>query len=297
MKKKIYQIVSISLLLIILGVAVYLGPRLWNDLQTLQWNWAIAGLGVYFINYLLRAERLRIISGKRLEIWPDAIHSASLHGVATYFLPVRTGDLTLPVILKSVANIGLAEGGQILLKARFLDITTLGLWMLGASLFTTVSISPFVRAVWFLLALGTSMLPLAIKCLKSLEWLARLRKFWVINVFETVTSVSFREIFISLGIWVAVASCFYCTARAVSLNIGIGDVWFLITIQLPLQLIPVQGLANTGNHEAGWVAGLALLGISASEGISFALASHALLIVYVLALGLLALISRKRSMG
>ncbi len=125
MKKNIYRVISLSLFLIVLGVAVHKGPQLWNNLQDIKLNWAAVGLGLHFINYLLRAARLRIISGLRLEIWPDAIHSASLHGVATYFLPLRTGDLTLPVILKSVANIRMTEVGQILLKARGLDLTPL----------------------------------------------------------------------------------------------------------------------------------------------------------------------------
>ena len=87
-----------------------------------------------------------------------------------------------------------------------------------------------------------------------------------------------------MSIWAAVGSCFYCTIKAVGLSLGIGEVWLLISINLPLQLIPIQGFANTGNHEAGWVGALALLGISANEGLRFALTSHALLLSYVLAL-------------
>jgi len=276
LKQKIYQLVSLFILLIVLAVAVYKGPQLWNDLQNIHLTWAAAGLGIYFINYLLRAERLRIISGQRIEIYPDAIHSSSLHGVATYFLPIRTGDLTLPLILKSVSNIGLVEGGQILIKARFLDLTTLGMWMLAAVLFTTVSISPLVRILWFLSALGMSLLPYVINWLRSRQWFEKRRNLRIFTVFEKVATISSREVMISLAIWMAVASCFYCTARAIGLNLGIGDVAFLITIQLPLQLIPIQGVANAGNHEGGWIAGLALLGVSASDSVTFALTSHAL---------------------
>lgn len=276
----------------VLGVVVHKGPKFWNDLRGLSLNWAAAGLCVYFANYFLRAKRLRILSEKRLEIWPDAVHSASLHGVATYFLPIRTGELTLPVILKSVSNIGLKDGAQILVKARFLDFTTLGMWMLGAVSLTNVSVSPRVKILWFLSALAMSILPLATKWLKSWRWFKRQRMYHFFSMFEMVTSISFCEILMSLGIWMAVASCFYCTAQAIGLTIGIGEVIFLITIQLPLQLIPIQGFANSGNHEGGWIAGLVLLGIPTSEAVDFALTSHALLILYVLALGIVALITR-----
>ncbi|SPD74045.1 membrane hypothetical protein [uncultured Desulfobacterium sp.] len=294
MQKRIYQILSIFLFVVVFGCAVLKGQQLWSYLHNIRWKWAVAGLGIYLINYSLRALRINIVSRQRLKIWPSAIHSACLHGVATYFLPFRSGDLTLPVILKSVANIGLTEGGQILLKVRFLDFFTLGLWMLCMSLLTPVLISPLVRLIWFLIALGMSLFPLMTKWLQSLDCLARLSRLKAMKIFENVASFGALEIVVSLGIWMAVASCYFCTARAINLNIGIGDIWFLITIQLPLQLIPVQGFANAGNHEGGWIAGLALLGIPTSEGMNFALASHAVLIVYVLALGVMALLTGKR---
>jgi hypothetical protein len=59
-------------------------------------------------------------------------------------------------------------------------------------------------------------------------------------------------------------------------------------MQLPLQLLPVQGLANSGNHEGGWVAALVLMGFNAQEALKFALASHGVLIGYVALLGLVA---------
>jgi len=112
-----------------------------------------------------------------------------------------------------------------------------------------------------------------------------------LHFISNFSSINYKEILNSLGIWAALGACFYCTARAVGLCIGMWDIWLLISIQLPLQLIPVQGFANTGNHEGGWVAGLALLGIPSSIGIEFALTSHALLFCYILMLALIAFIS------
>jgi hypothetical protein len=68
-------------------------------------------------------------------------------------------------------------------------------------------------------------------------------------------------------------------------------VWLLISLQLPLQLIPVQGVANAGNHEGGWVAGLLIVGFSAQQAVEFALTSHVILISYVLVLGLVGLLT------
>ena len=85
----------------------------------------------------------------------------------------------------------------------------------------------------------------------------------------------------SLGVWTMVGGALYCAARAVALPLSIGDIWFIVTVQLPLQLAPVQGMANAGNHEAGWIAALTMLGLDAGSALDFALATHVLLLVYI----------------
>jgi uncharacterized membrane protein YbhN (UPF0104 family) len=68
----------------------------------------------------------------------------------------------------------------------------------------------------------------------------------------------------------------------------------MISVQLLFQLIPIQGFANAGNHEGSWIAALSILGIPASSGLVFALATHALVFVYVVSLGVVSLLIRKR---
>ncbi|MBT8375026.1 MAG: flippase-like domain-containing protein, partial [Deltaproteobacteria bacterium] len=128
----VQRILSFLLVIFILLIAVYEGPELLEAIKNVRLDWATAGLGCYLLNYMFRALRLRIISVSRLKLWPDTIHIICFHGFATYMLPFRTGDLTLPVILKTVSNIKITDGGKMLLKARLLDLSTLGFWMLGA---------------------------------------------------------------------------------------------------------------------------------------------------------------------
>jgi hypothetical protein len=97
----------------------------------------------------------------------------------------------------------------------------------------------------------------------------------------------------SIGIWFAIGGCLFCAARAVGLALGPGDAVFLISVQFPLQLIPIQGFANAGNHEGGWIAALALLGVPASSGLIIALASHSLVFLYVVSLGGVSLFLKK----
>jgi len=289
------RVLSFLLVVVILVIAVYEGPELMEAIRKVRLDWAAAGLVCYLVNYLLRAIRLRIISVNRLELWPDTIHTVCFHGFATYMLPFRTGDLALPIILKTVSDIRLADGGKMLLKARLLDLSTLGFWMLGAAAFLCDSIPLTYRIVWFLIGLSMCFTPVFVKHVGVFAR-TRLRGFLHnISIFETVGKVNFLECAVSLGIWAAVGACFYCTTRAIGLTLGMGDIWFIISVQLPLQLIPLQGVANAGNHEGGWIAALALIGIPTSEGLMFALTSHAILLSYVMVIGLFALFNQKIS--
>ncbi len=289
------RVLSFLLVVVILVIAVYKGPELLEAIRKVRLDWAVAGLGCYLVNYLLRAIRLKIISLNRLKLWPDTIHTVCIHGFATYMLPFRTGDLVLPIILKTVSDIRLADGGKMLLKARLLDFSTLGFWMLGAAAFLCDSIPLTYRVAWFLIGLSMCFTPVIVKHV-GVFGRTRLRGFLnYISVFETVGKVNLLECAVSLGIWAAVGACFYCTTRAIGLILGMGDIWFIITLQLPLQLIPLQGIANAGNHEGGWVAALAVIGIPASEGLMFALTSHAILLSYVMVIGFFALFNQKFS--
>ena len=115
----------------------------------------------------------------------------------------------------------------------------------------------------------------------------------IIMKFQTVSAITGREVVQSIGIWVAIGGCLFCAARAVGLVLGPGDAIFLISVQFPLQLIPIQGFANAGNHEGGWIAALTILGIPAATGLVIALTSHALVFLYVVSLGGVSLFLRK----
>ena len=289
--KKLQLILSLLLAGIVLLVGIREGPALKETLVQSDFKWVVGGLGCYIFNYLLRAARFRAISKNKIRLWPDSIYAASLHGLATYMLPVRAGELALPVLLRSVSDLSYMEGGRILFKARVLDIVTLGFWMFWAALLWDADLPLSIRAGWGILGLCMCLFP---KLIIGMRFLAMRFTPELMKRIESIISVSinFRELLLSLGIWAAVASCFYCTARALSIALNITDIWFLISIQLPMQIIPLQGIANAGNHEGGWVAGLMILGFSAPESLKFALASHTLIIFYVLVLGPMALLIR-----
>lgn len=294
-RKHLSYFVSFLLAGIIVAIALVKSDSVVESLRNINVYWAVAGLGFYWINYLFRSMRFCSISENPLLLWPDAIKATCLHGLATYMLPFRAGDLTLPAILKSINNTSWIEGGRILIKSRILDISSMGILMIGAAVLTQVRISFLLRLGWMGIGIAMMISPVIISWLISSgarKSSSAFRKF--ILQFQTVSAIKRQEVIQSLGIWMAIGCCLFCAARAVGLSLGPGDAVFLISVQFPLQLVPIQGFANAGNHEGGWMAALAILGISASSGLVFALASHALVFVYVVSLGVVSLFIRRR---
>lgn len=291
-KKKLTLLLSLIVFLFIAAVAIKYRSALFQTLLLTDMKWLTAGLGCYFANYLGRAYRIRSYLHNQLHLFPDTLRITCLHGFASYFLPMRSGDLTLPVLLRFYHGIPIARGSRILLRARLLDILSLGLLLIGA---TTCS-APRLDKPWLVLFIVTGLVLIGAPYL--LIALTRWKKGWLLERLKWLESgkenetkyPTWKELLQSLIIWFWTGCTTFCVIRSLDITLNFMDVWFFAAIQLPLQLLPIQGLANSGNHEAGWLAALKLLGIEPTSSLSVTLASHILLIGYVTTLGLFVLI-------
>jgi len=288
---------ALSLLLAaaVVALAVYKGPELLQAFVRVRPGWVLAGALFFAANYCFRALRLTTLSPEPLRFWPQAVRTACLHGMASFLFPFRAGDLTLPVLLKSANATPLTVGTRMLIKARLLDVAAMGFWMAAAALVLPAAIPFYFRCGWLALALPMAGAPWILKGMGHLG--SRFTTGWLGRMADAAAQAEFnrRLILQSLAVWLTIGGFLFCAMRAVGLDLNLGEAWFLISIQLPLQILPVQGIAQAGNHEGGWVAGLALLGIPPAEGLNFALTSHALILVNILALGPVALLARKKT--
>jgi UDP-2-acetamido-3-amino-2,3-dideoxy-glucuronate N-acetyltransferase len=288
----------VLLALAVAGVVVHQWPDIRATLRKVEPSWAVAGVLVYYLNYLLRALRLQFLAPPGLKFWPDALWISCFHGTVTYLFPMRSGDLSLPVLLKAHCQGGLLEATRVLVKARVLDVMSLGCITLAAALALPAPVPRVFRMGWVGAGGAMASFPLLLRFLVRFPGWQKFRMFRKLAALGRVSGLQWKEIGLSLGIWLAISGGLYCAARAIHLPIGLGGVLFLVTVQLPLQLLPIQGIANAGNHEGGWVAALSILGIPGEAALRFALASHALLLVYVLAISpVLLLVRISRSGG
>lgn len=261
---------SLAVLVAVGALAVQQGPRVAATLAGIDAVWAALGLGAFWCGHVLRSVRLRHIAGDRLPLWPAAVSINAAHAVTAYFLPLQSGDLALPGILRWVHGRKLAEGVDILVRLRLLDVSALGIWICAA-----MALVPDTRV------------PIALRAVGSVIGLALALCPWILKRISRLAHTAPRgidELGLSLAIWGLSGASVWAAAHAVGLALGFGEVWLLLALQLPLQFLPVQGVANTGSHELSWVSGLALLGVPAGEALGFALASHALILCYVASL-------------
>ena len=115
-RNRLYSILSIGLALGVIAAASYYGRELIAALRTVDWFWLIAGLVSYALNYMFRAVRLFLMSKKQIRVWPEGLHAACLHGFATYMMPFRSGELTLPITLQATTHLTLGR------KQSFADL-------------------------------------------------------------------------------------------------------------------------------------------------------------------------------
>jgi hypothetical protein len=269
----------------------------WSEISsvynTINVYWAFTGFGSYVVNYIFRGIRLRILTGSRIKFFSEAFHFSILHGFFSYLLPLRTGDASLPVLLKTTGKINLKESVGVLIKLRIIDFSMIGIFAIFASLFGARMISPTVQALWLV---AGSLLTLFWVIFQKFGRISNyfLKKFNYEFDISALLKLNFIELFVTFFIWLSVYASQYCMIRSIGLDFKLSEIIFISSIQLPLQMLPVQGFANSGNHESGWVASLVLMGFSAQESLNYAIASHGVLLIYVAILGLLAMITGNR---
>lgn len=286
------NIVSILLAASVIGLFLFYHKEVSDAFENIRISWVVLGLTCFLINYFFRAARVRVLTKRTIAVFPDAVYCSSLHGFATYMLPMRAGELSLPFILKSTAGIDITEGAKILYKARLLDVVVLGFWLIVAAILPFSELPIMYKVSMAVLGLLMVSSPVVLGNLSG-RFLVHFKR--IASMAKAVADYSTfnkTEILLSAAIWIASATMLWSIAAAMHLSMSMDELLFLVAIQLVMQLFPIQGFANSGNHESGWMAAMMIIGYPADISLQFALASHAIVLVFVLFLGLVALILR-----
>jgi uncharacterized membrane protein YbhN (UPF0104 family) len=289
-RKKLVSLAISFVLLFIVAVICYTERATVLDLfRKAELPWLLAGFACYLVNYVLRTCRLQVLVDFDRISFRTLFRISCLHGFFSYFLPLRSGDISLPLLLKKESDFPLAVGSAVLVKSRLLDMVSLGFFLAVSTVFSLKHIAAHHVVLFAVCSLCLILVPYAITRLLRLQRVASLRILSKLPADFQLGRYTLAETALSFLIWLFVGCTLFAVVAALSIPLSFLDIWFLTAIQLPLQLVPFQGVANAGNHEVGWVAGFSILGIAPELGLGFALASHVAIILYVALLGVVGL--------
>ena len=223
-------------------------------------------------SHIVRAYRIYdlVLSARAVPFFA-VIKLSALHQFANNLLPMRLGEVVLPLLLKRYFAIRLSRGFARLIWLRVLDLAVMG----GvAALLVLASISVFYR--WGLLGLGVLSLSLVLILRKViLSRSAKLRD--MVHVLAETAPGDIAQ-WLRLLIWTVLA--WGLKLAAITLIImSFADVGFNGALSGALGaelsgILPLHGLAGAGSYEAAFFAGMALLESPSNELLAVAVNTH-----------------------
>jgi uncharacterized membrane protein YbhN (UPF0104 family) len=284
--------------LILLGFAVFVEAFVgWGTLLRPWQNLALgpmaAAIILVFVSYGLRA--LRVYDYFRPQMQPRfglCLRLSLQHNLLNNLLPMRTGELSFPILMARYFQIPLLNSGSALLWFRLLDLHAL----LGFGL---------LAAGDQLLGLGTNMLLLVPWLL--LPWLGfRLYRPWLAacdgrqgQLWSLGRKVlgslpqnprhfwrSFAWTQLNWGIKLAV----FAWVLQLFATMPWGAAWVGVMAGDLTSVLPIHGIAGAGTYEAGVVAGLATFQVDAALALQAAVNLHLFVLGCTLLSGVLSLL-------
>ncbi len=318
MKAALRILLSTALAALLLALMAIWGDVGWSDFadawrRLSPWTYVLA-LGLHLAVYNLRAWRYRmLLPAESRPGHADVLAVAAAHNMATYVLPARSGDASLPVYLRAQCDVPLQYGLAALVVSRLLDLATLaaalGLvcvalsgtdegelprWMAGAGGMLLLA------GLAALLVAGRAdrLVPLVQRLLR-VTGLARTRVGTALErvAGDTATalrtagrgSVLARAGTLTVFVWLGLFLMYAVLARGFGLSTDVDFVQatFGSGMAILTNLLPINAMASFGTHELGWVFGFGLIGVERDVALSTGLNVHLVQVLNVCLLGLL----------
>jgi len=299
-----------SLIIIFYVVAKLDWQAVQKTFSQIDLRWLLAAFGVYLFNYILRSLRFQILLDLEKVPFRHILGITNLYGMYLYLMPAKSGELSYPILLKSRLNVPLPESTATLIAARFIDFATVALFLPAVLISFWDQIHPWVRVGALLFVGGVFLFgvgilwfvrhPASIKVSPSTKiiqgssvamrlWRAFTKLVASLHVIDQRKQYG-RLWLLTIAIWICVQTNFYFIILSLGESLNFLQMVVVSIIMVPMTLLPIQGFANLGTHEIGWVAAFALFGYSETTALNIAVSSHIVLLLFVLLLGSLGVV-------
>jgi uncharacterized protein (TIRG00374 family) len=224
-----------------------------------------------------------------------------------HILPIRSGELSLPFLLKRYSGCTYSSSVASLLLTRLHDALALAsIVFFGA---TVLIYQGRIERFWlfvFILVLILTMLSIGLLIL----WIRKRNTkrqnhsntrtrvktpFFLEHLFfklKVFAKALYAEIMISTGIrlnlrlfgysillWLVLFLIFWRILQLVGFNVSFSEVILGSSLANLTQLLPINTLGNLGTLEAGWVVGFALLGFDSYKTLTAGVVMHAIVVL------------------
>ncbi|MFT7560906.1 MAG: uncharacterized membrane protein YbhN (UPF0104 family) [Flavobacteriales bacterium] len=257
---------------LMLGLFLWLDSHYdWNELLT-RWNSVDKTLiaicvALVCLSHFLRAYRIYYSYSANEKVRLLDVCAVSLsHNTLSSLLPMKLGELALPILSKHKLNIGLGKSAVTLLLIRLLDAHVLMVFVLFFAANIWLDSYGLILSIGFLL-LTPAMVPIARRLTTLHPKLEPLG-----DIFANIKLLLMLYIQ-SILIWSVKLTAFALIALSLG-NLAIDHAWLATIIADASALSPITGFANTGTYEVAFVAPLLPLGYSSDELVKIALNLH-----------------------
>jgi len=277
-----------------LAVVVTVGSALdWKSavgtLKHVDLLWLGAALVIFSINYALRTLRfLTLLHAPELSVRKLA-GVTTVYGMFNYLLPAKSGELTYVVLINRYLPIDIPHAAATLISARFFDFGVIAL-VLPVVLVAFYRVFPgtmIQASILYLVIVSGAVVGLLVYLRRSRPrssqsgWSKMVQGLRIIDQRRQYPDL----LVLTGGIWLCVYTNFYCIVASIGYEPSFIQMIVVSIILVPLTLLPVQGVANIGTHEAAWVAAFSLFGEPLETSLRIAVTTHVVLFVFVLILG------------
>lgn len=305
-KKIAYYLVPSAIIVYIIAIVGI--DEIAHTLSGISIGLFFLGFCLFALNHFWRSLRIRTLILSRKPKLTQMFKINCYYMALNYFMPARSGEVSLVYLLKKRENVPISQGLAILVVARLLDFLNIAFFLplvvilmwdqLGSRLIVPVFcflgfLAVLFCTVFFFTFRGERVLSFLNKTFSFFR-LTRIRLFELIlkkmeDLQQNFKIIHFSHFYLrllglTLLIWISVYVYVYIVIRLFSVDITLLNAVVVVLFLVPTRLFPIQGVGNFGSHEVGWSAALILLGLPQERAMAVALSSHLVIMIYVVIL-------------
>lgn len=239
-------------------------------------DWLLVVAAIVF-SHLLRALRLIICYRARRTNPLDTAAIGFVHNCLNFLLPMRLGELALPILSKSNLGVRFRDSTVALVFIRLLDLhvlLVLVVYFVGGTLIEG-------RFLWLAVA---CLVAVPIALLTQRIWAPKLPLFPDLQEITGTPRYWLTNYLLTTLVWLTKLGALSYLALRLS-DIELNHAWVAITLADASSISPITGLANAGTFEAAFVLPLWLLGYDHATTLSVAVTLHMVLGLVSLLMG------------